>query len=264
MRTYLRPFAAAGLTILAGCASQGPTWSSGRWIDLTHSFSKNTIYWPTAEGFRLETVFDGHTEKGYHYSANQFCAAEHGGTHVDAPIHFAAGAPTIDRVPLDKFIGPAVVVDVSAQASANRDFQVGAADFADYEKRHGTIPADSIVLLLTGFGHYWPDPVRYLGTADKGAAAVAKLHFPGLAPDGARWLIKECRIRAVGLDTASIDYGQSTLFESHRILAAAGVPILENVAQLDSLPTTGSWVVALPMKIEGGSGAPVRAVAWIP
>jgi kynurenine formamidase len=265
MRTVAIIGAALLALILEGCASQPqPPWPAGHWIDLTHAFGKDTLYWPTAEGFKLETVFDGTTEKGYHYSANQFCAAEHGGTHVDAPIHFAGGAPTIDRVAIDHFIGPAVVVDVTAQAASNRDYQVGIDDFTNFEKQHGTIPPDTIVLLRTGFGRYWPNATQYLGTAEKGPAAVAKLHFPGLAPAGARWLSEQRRIKAVGLDTASIDYGQSTLFESHQVLARAGIPIIENVAALEQAPATGTWIIGLPMKIAGGSGAPLRLIARVP
>lgn len=256
---------AAYLVALTGCAAPNlQPGSSGRWLDLTHPFGPQTVYWPTAAGFRLETVFDGTTDKGYHYSANQFCAAEHGGTHVDAPIHFAAGAPTLDRVPIDRFIGPAVVVDVTPRATANRDYQVGVDDFLNFETQHGRIAPGTIVLLRTGFGRFWPNAERYLGTAEKGQAAVARLHFPGLAPAAARWLSEQRQIKAVGLDTASIDYGQSTQFESHRVLATAGIPIFENIAGLDALPATGAWVAALPMKIQGGSGGPLRIIARVP
>ena len=137
-------------------------------------------------------------------------------------------------------------------------------DLLAHERRHGRIPRRAIVLLRTGFGAFWPDRERYLGTAELGAQAVPKLHFPGLHPNGARWLVRERDVRAVGLDTASIDYGQSTLFESHRVLAAAGVPIFENVANLQRVPTEGALVIALPMKIEGGSGGPLRMIAIVP
>lgn len=250
------------LAFVTGCAAQ--PWATGRWVDLTHPFSAETLYWPTAESFRLEKVFDGTTEQGFHYAANNFRAAEHGGTHMDAPIHFAKGAPTVDRVTLDRLIGPAVVVDVSAKASRDRDYRIGAADFEAFEQAHGLIPEGAVVLLHTGYERYWPDPVRYLGTAERGLAAVAKLHFPGLAPEGALWLAERRHIRAVGLDTASIDYGQSSRFESHRVLAGHGIPIFENLAGLASLPTTSAMVIALPMKIAGGSGAPLRITAWVP
>ncbi len=256
---------ALGLTLLSGCAGRQPApLVPGRWVDLTHAFSGQTIYWPTAEPFRLEKVFEGTTAKGFHYAANRFSAAEHGGTHMDAPIHFAEEAATVDRVVLDQLIGPAVVVDVSSKALANRDYRVGVADLVDFERAHGSIPVNSIVLLRTGYERFWPDPVKYLGTAERGEEAVAKLHFPGLAPEAAEWLARQRRIRAVGLDTASIDYGQSTLFESHRILARHNIPIFENVAGLGELPAIGATIVALPMKIEGGSGAPLRIVAWTP
>lgn len=255
---------AALFTLVAGCAVHPQPWTAGRWLDLSHTFSAATIYWPTSERFRLEPVFDGTTEKGYHYAANQFCAAEHGGTHMDAPIHFAAGAPTVDRVPLESLIAPAVVVDLSSRGLKDPDYLIGTGDLAGWEKTHGAIPPGSVVLLRTGYDRFWPDPVSYLGTAERGEAAVPKLHFPGLAPDAARWLAEQRRIRAVGLDTASIDYGQSTHFESHQILAGRHIPIFENLARLGELPATGALAVALPMNIEGGSGAPLRIVAWVP
>ncbi|MGX2032979.1 MULTISPECIES: cyclase family protein [Methylocaldum] len=255
---------AALLAALAGCASQPDLGSSGRWVDLTHSFSAETVYWPTATPFRLEPVFVGTTEKGFHYEAYQFQAAEHGGTHLDASNHFSAHGLAVDRIPLDRLIGPAVVIDVSSKAAKNPDYRVGQDDFAAWEKSHGPIPEEAIVLLHTGYGRFWPDPVKYLGTAERGEAAVAKLHFPGLAPEAARWLAERRRIKAVGLDTASIDYGQSSHFEAHRILSEKRIPIFENVARLGELPTTGAMVVALPMKIEGGSGAPLRIIAWVP
>lgn len=257
------------VTLPVGCAerlAETPerlSQVSQRWVDLTHAFSNETIYWPTAEPFKLDVVSEGMTEKGYYYSAYQFCAAEHGGTHMDAPVHFAAKAATMDQVPLDRLIGPAVVVDVSAKVLADRDYRVTVADLTAWETSNGRIPDGSMVLLRTGFARYWPDRKQYLGTDRRGPEAVAELHFPGLHPDAAKWLVTKRHIRAVGLDTASIDYGQSTHFESHQILAAAGVPIMENLANLEQLPARGAFVVALPMKIKSGSGAPLRAVARV-
>jgi len=250
--------------LLAGCATQPVAWTAGHWVDLTHSFSSATVYWPTSEPFRLIPVFSGTTKKGYHYAANRFEAAEHGGTHLDAPIHFSAGGPTVERIPLSQAIGPGVLVDVSATALKDRDYQVKVADFTRWEQAHGTIPAQAVVLLRTGYTAFWPHTDRYLGTSEKGEGAVAKLHFPGLDPEAARWLVGQRHVRAVGLDTASIDYGQSTLFESHQCLSKNGVPIFENVKLDDPLPASGFTVIALPMKIEGGSGAPLRIVAWLP
>jgi kynurenine formamidase len=177
-------------------------------------------------------------------------------------VHFAKGHNTVDQIPLEQLMGNGIVIDVSDKAAANRDYLVSVADFADWERRNGRIAPGTIVFLRTGFGKYYPDRKMYLGTDERGAAAVAKLHFPGLDPAAARWLTQNRSIKAIGLDTASIDYGQSTLFESHRILFEKNIPALENVANLDQLPVKGFSVIALPMKIKGGSGGPVRIVAF--
>jgi kynurenine formamidase len=240
------------------------TFTGGRWVDLTHDFSADTIYWPTAQGFKLEMEFRGLTPGKYFYAANRYRASEHGGTHIDAPIHFAENRKTVDQLSIDQLAGTAVVVDVSGRVGSDADYQIQVSDLQSWEGKHGRIPDQSIVLLHTGFALHWPDAVKYLGTAEKGPEAVAKLHFPGLHPDAARWLVSERAIKAVGLDTASIDHGQSKLFESHRILMEKDVPAFENVAGLDQLPPTGAQVIALPMKIKGGSGAPLRIVAWVP
>src|SRR6266853_6270618 len=188
---------------LAGLAAADVPFSGGRWIDLTHEFSSETLYWPTAESFTLETEFHGQTPKGYFYAANRYRASEHGGTHVDAPIHFAESHKTVDQLPIDQLTGAAVVVDVSAKAQKNSDYQITVADLKGWEEKHGQIPKNAIVLFHTGFDRFWPDAKKYLGTDEKGSEAVAKLHFPGLHPDAARWLVSERPIKAVCLDTAS-------------------------------------------------------------
>lgn len=251
------------LSLPGSLAAGEAPFTGGRWIDLTHEFSADTLYWPTGEKFTLESEFHGQTPKGYFYEANRYRASEHGGTHIDAPVHFAEGHPALDQLSIDQLTGPAVVVDVSANAQKNADYRVTVADLKAWEERHGPIPKNAMVLLNTGFARHWPDAKKYLGTDERGPEAVAKLHFPGLHPDAARWLVSERTIKAVGLDTASIDFGQSTLFESHRILFAKNVPAFENVAALDQLPATGAYVIALPMKIKGGSGGPLRIVAWV-
>lgn len=234
----------------------------GRWVDLTHSFSEATVYWPTARGFELDTVAWGPTEGGYFYAAFDFAAAEHGGTHLDAPIHFAEGRLAADEIPLDRLIGPGAVVDVSDRA--HPDYLVDVADLEAWEDRHGRFPDDVILLLRTGWDARYGDREAYLGTARTGPEAVPELHFPGLAPDAARWLVEARSVAAVGIDTPSIDYGQSSDFMAHRVLYEADIPGFENVAALSEVPPTGTLVVALPMKIRGGSGAPLRIVAFVP
>ena len=244
-------------------AQKAGVFPPDRIIDLTYAFDANSIYWPTAEQFKLETDFEGMTDKGYFYSAYRYSAAEHGGTHLDSPVHFAKGRYTVDQLPLEHLMGPAIVIDVTEKCATNPDYLVSVADFENWEKRNGKIPAGTIVLLRTGFGKFYPDRKKYLGTEERGAEAVAKLHFPGLDPVAARWITTNRSIKAIGLDTASIDYGQSTLFESHRALFEKNVPAFENVANLDQLPAKGFSVIALPMKIKGGSGGPLRIIALL-
>jgi kynurenine formamidase len=237
---------------------------NGQIVDLTHDYSAETIYWPTEDGFKLDIGFEGITDKGYYYSAKKFSAPEHGGTHMDAPIHFAKNGKTIDQIPLDQLIGPAIIIDVSKEALKNDNYQISIQDFTIWESSNGKIPDETIVLLHTGFGRYWPDRLKYLGTDKTGKEALTDLHFPGLHPDAAKWLVENRKINAIGLDTQSIDYGQSEFFETHRILCSKDIPFFENVANLDKLPAIGTVVIALPMKIKGGSGAPLRIVAIPP
>jgi kynurenine formamidase len=234
---------------------------SGKLIDLTHSFDEQTLYWPTEKGFELERGPAGLTEKGYYYAANRFCSAEHGGTHIDAPIHFFEGRNTLDTIPLRQLIGRGALIDVRQKCAEDPNYQVAVDDLVQWEAKHNQRLDDSILLLRTGFAAFWPNRAKYLGTEERGPQAVAKLRFPGLHPGAAQWLAKNRSVRAVGIDTASIDFGQSTHFQSHVGLFEKNIPALENVANLDQLPETGFVVLALPMKIRGGSGGPVRIVA---
>ena len=242
----------------APAATPGPP----RYVDLTHDLSADSIFWPTGPTFRLDNVANGVTSGGFYYASNNYSGSEHGGTHLDSPVHFAHGRWTTDQIPLDRLIGSAVVVDVSAASAANPDYQVGVADFTGWEQANGRIEPDTIVLVRTGFSQRWPDAQAYLGTTERGDAAVAKLHFPGIHPAAATWLV-ERRIKAVGIDTASIDFGQSTAYETHRTLYEHNIPGFENLNALDQLPVRGATVYALPMKIKGGSGGPLRAIAEV-
>ena len=252
------------ILLLTFNACKKSSFPDGQWVDLTYDFSDETIYWPTAEGFKLTTIFKGPTEKGFFYFSNNYMASEHGGTHIDAPNHFAYERKTVEQIPISQLTGDAIVIDVSDKALKNPDYEVSVEDFTSWEEKHGKIKDGTIVLLRTGFGEFWPNKEKYLGTDERGADAVAKLHFPGLSPDGAKWLVENRNINAIGLDTASIDHGQSQYFKAHQILFEQNIPAFENVANLDKLPAKGAYVIALPMKIKDGSGAPLRIVAIIP
>ncbi len=229
-------------------------------IDLTHTFSEETVYWVTAKEFQLEVVSRGDTDKGFFYAANNFETAEHGGTHLDAPIHFSKGKQSVEEIPLEKLIGEAIKIDVSDNALEDRDYLVSVQDFQEWEAANGKIKDGVIVLLETGHSKYYPDKLKYLGTDQRGAEAIKLLHFPGLSSEAAGWLVENRSISAIGIDTPSIDYGQSEYFKSHVILLSDNIPVFENVANLDKLPNKGFEVIALPMKIKDGSGAPLRIV----
>jgi kynurenine formamidase len=251
---------------LAACAHAGGAsipLQGHRTVDLTHAFGARTLYWPTAtSGFALDRQSYGPTPGGWWYSSNAFCAPEHGGTHLDAPIHFFEGRQTADQVPLDRLVAPAVVIDVRDRAASNPDYLLTADDVEAWERRHGRIAAGTIVLLNTGWSARWPDRLRYFGDDTPGDAS--KLHFPSYGEEAARLLVRERGVAALGVDVASIDYGQSSDFRVHRVAAEANVPGLENLTNLDQLPPRGALLIALPMKIEGGSGGPLRAIALLP
>ncbi len=248
---------------LAAAGAQKVDLSRYRMVDLTHALNARTLYWPTSPTtFKLDTLSYGPTPGGWFYSAYAFSAPEHGGTHLDAPIHFGEGKATVDRVALDRLLAPAVVIDVTAKARADADYRLTREDVLAFERAHGRIPAGSIVLLRTGWSLRWPDRKSYLG--DDTPNDASKLHFPSFGAEAARLLVQERRAAAIGADVASIDHGPSQDFMVHRIAAAADVPGIENLTNLHLLPATGALVIALPMKLEGGSGGPVRVVALVP
>jgi kynurenine formamidase len=232
-------------------------------VDLTHAFGADTLYWPTSpSAFDLKTLHRGPTEAGFFYSAYAFCAPEHGGTHLDAPEHFAEGRRSADEVPLEQLVAPAVVIDVAAQAAADPLHRLTPEEVLAWERGHGQIEPGTIVLLRTGWSRRWPDRKAYLGDDTPGDAS--RLRFPAYGVEAARLLLAERRVAALGIDTASIDYGPSQDFPVHQVVSGADVPAFENVANLEALPPRGAWVVALPMKIRGGSGGPLRAIAIVP
>lgn len=259
---------ALGLAVALGCAATGAHAESfdpsrARMVDLTHPFNNETVYWPTSpSGFGYAMLAKGQVPGGWYYSAGAFQAPEHGGTHMDAPVHFKEGGVTVDQVPLSTLFAPVVVIDVSSKAAADRDYELQLSDIMGFEGAHGPITKGTVVLMRTGWSAKWPDKLAYLG--DDTPGETSNLHFPGFGQEAMRALVEQRGVAAVGLDTASLDHGPSTDFLAHRISAAGGVPGLENLMNLEQLPARGAWLVALPLKIENGTGGPLRAVAVIP
>lgn len=233
-----------------------------RVVDLTYAFGPDTIYWPTGESFTLHPTAHGKTPQGYWYSSNDIAMAEHGGTHMDAPIHFGEGKMTAAEVPLSNCIGPAAVIDVRKQAAVNPDYLMTRDDLSAWEAQHGRVPRGAIVVLYSGWGRFWGDKKKYLGTDKPGD--VANLHFPGFSKEAVEFLVTERDIAAIGIDTASIDHGPSKEFWVHRAINGANKPAFENIANVDRLPPVGATLIALPMKITNGSGGPTRIIAILP
>jgi kynurenine formamidase len=259
----MRSFVVVCVGVLLAPCLQGQTLDlqDYRLVDLTHAYNADTVFWPAPPTqFKLEQLHYGDTPAGFFYSANRFCLPEHGGTHLDAPIHFARDRETMEQVGLERLMGPVVVIDVSGKAAADRDYRVAVADVQAFEAKHGRIESGTRVLIRTGWSSRWPDATAYLGHATD----ATQLHFPSYGAEAAKLLVEERQVALLGIDTASIDYGPAADFPVHRIAAAANVPGLENVTGLETLPPRGAILIALPMKIEGGSGGPTRVVALVP
>lgn len=230
-------------------------------IDLTYPYDESTIYWPTEKGFRLEPIFNGFTPQGYFYSSFKFCTPEHGGTHVDAPLHFAQHGYSVDTIPFMQLFGNAVVISVANQADKHPDYAVTLLDIQNFEQKHRCLDHQDIVLFYTGWGKYWSDKKKYLGTDIFGD--INNLHFPGISRQAAEYLVLR-KVKGVGIDTASLDPGSgSNDFWAHRTILGANIYGIENIANLDLLPTTGARLVVAPMKIAGGSGGPTRLLAFV-
>ena len=231
-------------------------------IDLTYAFDEHTVYWPNNKNFSRHDTARGLTSRGYWYASGTFSASEHGGTHLDAPSHFSASGRSIDDIPVEQLMGSAIVIDVQPACAHNPDYTLTVNDLKQWETRHGSIEPQSLIFLRTGWGRKWPDRSKYLGSPTPDDPL--SLHFPGFSPEATDFLVHQRHVRGVGIDTASIDPGQSRDFPAHQILSKANRYALENVASLDKLPPRGAMVYALPVKIKGGTGAPVRIIALIP
>ena len=233
-------------------------------VDMTYPFSEESIYWPTDKPFTPKVVFRGKTDAGYWYASNEYAASEHGGTHVDAPIHFYEHGRSIGQVPLHEWIGPAVKIDVSAKCAEDRNYQLSVKDILQWEKEFGSIPEGAWIIMQSGIdGKFYPDRKGVLRTDKTGKAAVAELSFPGFSPESVSFLVKQRKIHGIAIDTPSIDPGTSKDFLAHRTLCAAQKLALENIANLEKIPASGAMLYVIPMLIKNGTGAPARVFAVI-
>ena len=234
----------------------------GKVVDLTHNLDHRTIRWPTDPGFAYSYDDYGRAPEGYFYAAGHFSSPDHAGTHMDAPLHFNGEGLHAGQVPVASLVGPAAVIDFSTRALADPDAVLLPADIARYERIHGPIPAGAIVVAHSGWGRFWGDPRRYLGTQTPEDASG--LHFPGFSFDAARLLLELREVIAIAIDTASLDPGNHAGYPVHRLWLGANRPGFENLADVDKLPASGALLVCAPMKIYGATGAPARIFAVLP
>ncbi|XP_039274826.2 isatin hydrolase-like [Styela clava] len=237
-------------------------------IDLTHVTDERSAYWPNnPSGFEMVEIFKGFVETTtrFFYSTYMFSQPEHLGTHMDAPNHFFKGGLGADEVSLYKLIGPGVLINPKKNGTLfGKDSFITVDHFLEWERVHDKrIHSGSIVLLYTGYSDVYYDRSQYYGTNATGDEAVPLLHFPGLDPKAAEWLVTNRCIGAIGIDTASIDQARSKDFLVHQFLAKHEIPALENVGNLGKLAAAnkGFKVIALPSKNGGGTGAPARIIA---
>jgi len=239
--------------------------AKGKILEMTYPYEEDTIYWPTAKPFHLEKLNWGIAEDGRWYASNEYSASEHGGTHADAPIHFAKNGRTMDQIPIAEWIGPAVKIDVCSKCDKNRDYTLTVEDIESWEMEFGGIPDGAWVIMYTGIGtQYYPDKKKVLGTEKAGAEAIPELSFPGFSPEAAKFLVNNRNITGIALDTPSIDAGKRTDFKVHQIICGANKLALENIANLDKLPPSGAALYVIPMLTKDGTGSPARVFAILP
>jgi len=227
-----------------------------RLLDLAYAINDKLVPWPGDVRW-----FEARTNASFAtvgFFTRHFWMLEHYGTHLDAPIHFARGKPTVDQIPPQQFFGPAVVLDVRAEGAANADYQAPATLIDAWEAQHGPIPPGSIVLLRTGWSSRWPDVQTY-----RNQDASGKMHFPGFSVAAVECCIAR-GVSGLGCDTMSVDIGASEDFAVHHLALGAGLYHLENLADLSALPERGAWLIVAPIKLEGGSGGPARVFALLP
>jgi kynurenine formamidase len=225
-------------------------------VDMTYAINGKLPAWP-GDDKTFEAQIIATPEKDG-YFARSFWTLEHYGTHMDAPAHFPGGKLTLDQIPAALFFGPAVVIDVREEVSKDPDYRLSTARVEKWEATHGRIPSGAIVMMRTGWASRWPDQARYRNMDESKV-----MHFPGFSVESAKLLIARGAV-GLGIDTLSIDYGGSKDFEVHHVDLPAGLYNLENLANLDRLPESGAFLIAAPIKLEGGSGGPVRVFAILP
>jgi kynurenine formamidase len=245
--------------------------TSGSWIDLTHPYQEGMPHYPGHGVFEYkDNPPRGLLPNGEYLAMGEIRVSEHIGTHMDAPNHFFQGGAATQDIPLDRLNGLAAVIDVSQQAKKST-YQIKVEDVLAWEKATGQKVDNRIVFFYTGYSQYWGDTKKYFGTDDANGGKPEEISFPSIGIDLANWLVKNRKVKAVGLDVSSTDLPNfpsvnESLHQVHVVLAKAGIPTFENVANLHQLvkQSKSAWIFAFPMKVENGTGGPTRIAAFVP
>ena len=242
-----------------------------RVVDLTQTLAPGfpSISLPAEFGqiwaFRMETI-SRYDAAGPQWYWNNFCCGEHTGTHFDAPSHWVSGKDhadnCVDTIAARNFIAPAAVVDASAEVAADPDWLLTVDHLQTWEARHGRIPRGSWLLFRTDWSKRIGDPAAFVNLREDGA------HTPGPTEEAAEWLVNERHVHGFGVETINTDAGQSHAwsppYPCHRVLHGANRYGLQCLRNLDELPPTGALIISAPLKIQGGSGSPLRVLAVVP
>jgi len=221
-------------------------------VELTQPLGPDTALWPGSRPFAATTVANYATEGSY---SRELEVPEHAGTHFDAPAHFAPTGDRVDAIEIAALVRPAVKLDVRDVVNGDATVTIDAAAILELEDRDGTIEPGTAVLVHTGWDAFWHDPARYLGDPDPA--------FPGLSRDAAELLV-ERGVAGLGIDTLSVDPGHSLDLPVHHVTLPAGIWQLEGLVGLERVPPRGAWLVAAPLRLVDGSGAPARVFAILP
>ena len=227
-----------------------------RVVDLTHAIRPGIPLWPGDPPVGFETVADIAWDG---YFLRRLSMGEHSGTHLSTPSSTQTGGVGPDQIPVENLVVSAVVIDISGHAMQDPDYALRPHDVSDWEQRHGTIPAGSIVLLATGWDRYWGEPRRFINSDRRGV-----MHFPGFGSDAARLLLEDRGAAGLGTDTHGIDPGADAKLSITRLALARNALVLECLNRLRELPPTGSTIVIGRLPLVGGSGSPASVLALAP
>ncbi|MBI3264788.1 MAG: cyclase family protein [Acidobacteria bacterium] len=237
------------LSAMAGTSAQ----KQPRVVDLGHPLTEDSPSW-TGEKVYVRTGTGDAARDGI--AMAKIATDEHFGTHLDAPAHFSATGWTTEKIPVERLLRPAVCLNVAAQAEHDENYRVTVQDVQTWEREHGTIPGDSLVLVATGWDARWAQPRRYMNERN------GVKHFPGLSVAAAKLLV-ERGVAGIAIDSPSVDYGPSEKYEVHRTTMPRNIYHVENATGLTKLPPGGFTVIVAPINIAGGSGGPTRIFALL-